>query len=171
MHNSETEEGSEEEEDEEEEDICEEEEEEEEDESEEEEVNGGGGGGSDRVDLGVQTSLLESPSPTVSSPSTHTQVRNGIIPISRFFNMLHIQRFRGQSYGSTPTSGPPYSSTPTYPMSSYLRHRMNSNSSLGEALATLPSPPTPSNKSKTPDSPASLTTQVFPVNYFTISLV
>ena len=80
MHNSETEEGSEEEEDEEEEDICEEEEEEEEDESEEEEVNGGGGGGSDRVDLGVQTSLLESPSPTVSSPSTHTQVRNITIP-------------------------------------------------------------------------------------------
>jgi len=144
MHNSETEEGSEEEEDEEEEDICEEEEEEEEDESEEEEVNGGGGGGSDRVDLGVQTSLLESPSPTVSPPSTHTQ------------------RFRGQSYGSSPTSGPPYSSTPTYPMSSYLRHRMNSNSSLGEALATLPSPPTPSNKSKTPDSPASLTTQATP---------
>ena len=80
MHNSETEEGSEEEEDEEEEDICEEEEEEEDDESEEEEVNGGGGGGgSDRVDLGVQTSLLESPSPTVSSPSSHTQVRNGYI--------------------------------------------------------------------------------------------
>ena len=75
---------------------------------------------------------------------------------------MQIQRFRGQSYGNSPTSGgPPYSSTPTYPMSSYLRHRMNSNSSLGEALATLPSPPTPSNKSKTPDSPASLTTQVF----------
>ena len=74
MHNSETEEGSEEEEDEEEEDICEEEEEEEEEESEEEDVNGGGGGSSDRVDLGVQTSLLDSPSPTVPSPSTHTQV-------------------------------------------------------------------------------------------------
>jgi len=143
MHNSETEEGSEEEEDEEEEDICEEEEEEEEEESEEEDVNGGGGGSSDRVDLGVQTSLLDSPSPTVPSPSTHTQ------------------RFRGQSYGSTPTSGPPYSSTPTYPMSPYLRHRMNSNSSLGEALATLPTPPA-SNKSKTPDSPASLTTQATP---------
>jgi len=141
MHNSETEEGSEEEDEEEEEDICEEEEEEEEEESEEEEVNGVGG--SDRVDLGVQTSLLESPSPTVPSPSSHTQ------------------RFRGQSYGNTPTSGPPYSSTPTYPMSSYLRHRMNSNSSLGEALATLPTPPA-SNKSKTPDSPASLTTQATP---------
>ena len=74
MHNSETEEGSEEEEEEEEEDICEEEEEEEEEESEEEDVNGGGGGSSDRVDLGVQTSLLDSPSPTVPSPSTHTQV-------------------------------------------------------------------------------------------------
>ena len=76
-----------------------------------------------------------------------------------FNNTQYIQRFRGQSYGNTPTSGPPYSSTPTYPMSSYLRHRMNSNSSLGEALATLPTPPA-SNKSKTPDSPASLTTQV-----------
>ena len=48
--------------------------EEEEEESEEEDVNGGGGGSSDRVDLGVQTSLLDSPSPTVPSPSTHTQV-------------------------------------------------------------------------------------------------
>ena len=85
MHNSETEEGSEEEEDEEEEDICEEEEEEEEEESEEEDVNGGGGGGgSDRVDLGVQTSLLDSPSPTVPSPSSHTQVSNSKISKSRF---------------------------------------------------------------------------------------
>ena len=97
MHNSETEEGSEEEEDEEEEDICEEEEEEEEDESEEEEVNGGGGGGSDRVDLGVQTSLLESPSPTVSPPSTHTQVRNGITPKSRFSTLCIFRGSGGKA--------------------------------------------------------------------------
>ena len=89
MHNSETEEGSEEEEDEEEEDICEEEEEEEEDESEEEEVNGGGG--SDRVDLGVQTSLLESPSPTVPSPSTHTQVSNYTIPNRGFQHISYSE--------------------------------------------------------------------------------
>ena len=92
MHNSETEEGSEEEEDEEEEDICEEEEEEEEEESEEEDVNGGGGGGgSDRVDLGVQTSLLDSPSPTVSSPSSHTQVSNKNIPKSRFLTCTYSE--------------------------------------------------------------------------------
>ena len=99
MHNSETEEGSEEEEDEEEEDICEEEEEEEEEESEEEDVNGGGGGGgSDRVDLGVQTSLLDSPSPTVSSPSSHTQVSNKNIPKSRF---LTCCIFRGSGGKAT----------------------------------------------------------------------
>jgi len=141
MHNSETEEGSEEEEEEEEEDICEEEEEEEEEESEEEDTNGVGG--QDRVDLGVQTSLLDSPSPVVSSTASHTQ------------------RFRGQAYGSSPSTGPSYSSTPTYPMSSYLRHRINTNSSLGEALATLPTP-SPS-KSKSSESPSpSVTTQASP---------
>ena len=92
MTHSETEEGSEE--DEEEEEDIEEEEEEEDESEDEEEVNG-----VDRVDLAVQTSLMDSPSPT---------------------------RFRGQrlantNYSSTtPTTG--YSTTPTFPiMSPYLR--------------------------------------------------
>ena len=91
MTHSENEEGSEEEE--EEEDIEEEEEEEEESED-EEEVNG-----VDRVDLAVQTSLIDSPSPS---------------------------RFRGQRLANTsysPTSqGLGYTTTPTFPiMSPYLR--------------------------------------------------
>ena len=77
---------------EEEEDI--EEEEEEEESEEEEEVNG-----VDRVDLAVQTSLMDSPSPS---------------------------RFRGQRLANTsysPTSpGTSYTTTPTFPiMSPYLR--------------------------------------------------
>ena len=92
MTHSETEEGSEEEEDEEE-DI--EEEEEEEESEEEEEANG-----VDRVDLAVQTSLMDSPSPT---------------------------RFRGQrlmNSNYSPTSQPSnYTTTPTFPiMSPYLRY-------------------------------------------------
>ena len=102
MHNSETEEGSEEEDEEEEEDICEEEEEEEEEESEEEEVNGVGG--SDRVDLGVQTSLLESPSPTVPSPSSHTQVRN-ISFQNRLISTTH-NTFRGSGVKAMETHLP-----------------------------------------------------------------
>merc|ERR1719186_1989184 len=88
MTHSETEEGSEE--DEEEEEDIEEEEEEEDESGDEEEVNG-----VDRVDLAVQTSLMDSPSPT---------------------------RFRGQrlantNYSSTtPTTG--YSTTPTFPIMS-----------------------------------------------------
>ena len=93
MTHSENEEGSEEEE-EEEEDIEEEEEEEEEESEDEEEVNG-----VDRVDLAVQTSLIDSPSPS---------------------------RFRGQRLANTsysPTSqGLGYTTTPTFPiMSPYLR--------------------------------------------------
>ena len=93
MTHSETEEGSEEDEDEEE-DIEEEEEEEEEESEDEEEVNG-----VDRVDLAVQTSLMDSPSPT---------------------------RFRGQRLANTnysPTSqSTSYTTTPTFPiMSPYLR--------------------------------------------------
>ena len=92
MTHSENEEGSEEEE-EEEEDIEEEEEEEEESED-EEEVNG-----VDRVDLAVQTSLMDSPSPS---------------------------RFRGQRLANTsssPTSqGTSYTTTPTFPITSpFLR--------------------------------------------------
>jgi len=133
MTHSETEEGSEEEEDEEE-DI--EEEEEEEESEEEEEVNG-----VDRVDLAVQTSLMDSPSPT---------------------------RFRGQRLMNTsysPTSqASNYTTTPTFPiMSPYLRKNINKHGSLNEALSTLPSP-----KSKpmpcTPDSTTSPspTTQTSP---------
>jgi len=133
MTHSETEEGSEEEEDEEE-DI--EEEEEEEESEEEEEVNG-----VDRVDLAVQTSLMDSPSPS---------------------------RFRGQRLMNTsysPTSQPNnYTTTPTFPiMSPYLRKNINKHGSLNEALSTLPTP-----KSKplpcTPDSTTSPspTTQTSP---------
>jgi len=133
MTHSETEEGSEEEEDEEE-DI--EEEEEEEESEEEEEANG-----VDRVDLAVQTSLMDSPSPT---------------------------RFRGQrlmNSNYSPTSQPSnYTTTPTFPiMSPYLRKNINKHGSLNEALSTLPTP-----KSKpmpcTPDSTTSPspTTQTSP---------
>jgi len=132
MTHSETEEGSEE--DEEEEEDIEEEEEEEDESEDEEEVNG-----VDRVDLAVQTSLMDSPSPT---------------------------RFRGQrlantNYSSTtPTTG--YSTTPTFPiMSPYLRKNINKHGSLNEALSTLPTP-----KSKPPtttsDTPTSPTTQASP---------
>jgi len=133
MTHSETEEGSEEDEDEEE-DIEEEEEEEEEESEDEEEVNG-----VDRVDLAVQTSLMDSPSPT---------------------------RFRGQRLANTnysPTSqSTSYTTTPTFPiMSPYLRKNINKHGSLNEALSTLPSPkskPLPS----TPDSTTSPTTQASP---------
>lgn len=116
MANSETEEGSEEEE--EEEDICEEEEEEESEE--EDEVNGG----VDRVDLGVQTSLLDSPSPVIQQQT----------------------RFRNQRLGSggicspvTTASGPGFVATPTSHLRSpYLRKNLNKHGSLNEALSTLP---------------------------------
>ena len=90
MSHSETEEGSEE--DDEEEDI--EEEEDEEGSEEEEEVNG-----VDKVDLAVQTSMMDSPSP------------------QRFRN----QRLANSNYSST-SQNSGYSSTPTIPiMSPYLR--------------------------------------------------
>jgi len=132
MTHSENEEGSEEEEEEEEEDI--EEEEEEEESEDEEEANG-----VDRVDLAVQTSLVDSPSPS---------------------------RFRGQRLANTsysPTDqGTSYTTTPTFPiMSPYLRKNINKHGSLNEALSTLPTP-----KSKplptTPDSTTSPTTQSSP---------
>jgi len=131
MTHSETEEGSEEEE-EEEEDI--EEEEEEEESEEEEEVNG-----VDRVDLAVQTSMLDSPSPA---------------------------RFRGQRLMNTsysPTSqGNSYTATPSFPiMSPYLRKNINKHGSLNEALSTLPSPKTKPMPC-TPDSTTSPTTQTSP---------
>jgi len=124
MTHSETEEGSEE--DEEEEEGVDEEE----DESEEEEEDIG----VDRVDLGVQTSLMDSPSPA---------------------------QFRGQrlANSSTTSHNSGYSTTPNFPVSSpYLRKNINKHGSLSEALSTLPPP-----KSKpTAASPVTSTTQVSP---------
>ena len=92
MTHSENEEGSEEEE---EEDIEEEEAEEEEESEDEEEVNG-----VDRVDLAVQTSFMDSPSP------------------SRFRG----QRLANTSYSAT-SQGTSFTSTPTFTiMSPYLRY-------------------------------------------------
>jgi len=131
MTHSETEEGSEEEE--EEEDVEEEEEEEEDESEDEEEVNG-----VDKVDLAVQTSMMDSPSP------------------QRFRN----QRLANSNYSST-SQNSGYSSTPTIPiMSPYLRKNINKHGSLNEALSTLPTPkskPVPS----TPDT-TSPTTQATP---------
>jgi len=135
MTHSETEEGSEE--DEEDEDIEEEEEEEEDDSDEDEEGNG-----IDKVDLAVQTSFMDSPSPNAS-------------------------RFRGQKlenskYSSTSQSKG-YSTTPAIPiMSPYLRKNINKHGSLNEALATLPTPKTkPPPPTITPNT-TSPTTQVTP---------
>jgi len=123
MTHSETEEGSEEEEDEE---DIEEEEDEEEDSEEEDEVNG-----VDRVDLAVQTSLVDSPSPP---------------------------RFRGQRVPTTSPSSS-YSPSPSFPiMSPYLRKNINKHGSLNEALSTLPSPKVKPVAS-TADSTTSPTTQ------------
>jgi hypothetical protein len=92
MTHSENEKGSEDEK-EEEENIEEEKEEEEEESEDEAEVNG-----VDRVDLAFQTSLMDSPSP------------------SRF----RVQRLANSSYSPT-SQGTSYTTTPTFPMSPYLR--------------------------------------------------
>jgi len=152
MSHSETEEGSEE--DDEEEDI--EEEEDEEGSEEEEEVNG-----VDKVDLAVQTSFMDSPSPNTS-------------------------RFRGQrlenSNFSTTSKSKGYSTTPTIPiMSPYLRKNINKLGSLNEALSTLPapkvisSPTTPSNTSPTTQATPRIHSQSFskdeagPCSYMIVS--
>lgn len=132
MTHSETEEGSEDEE--EEDDIDEEDEEEEEESEEEEEINSG-----DRVDLGVQTSLIDSPSPP---------------------------RFRGQRLSNSnysPTSqSTSYTSAQSFPiMSPYLRKNINKHGSLNEALSTLPTPKTKPSVAP-PDSSSSPTTQAIP---------
>ena len=132
------EEASEDEEEEEEEDV--EEEEEEEESEEEEEVNG------DRVDFGMQTSMLDSPSP---------QPHN---------------RFRGQKLNNTPSS---YMNTPSITISSpspsfpimspYLRKSIKQHSkhgSLDEALSTLPAS-SKSSKMKQPVN-SSVTSQASP---------
>lgn len=142
MANSETEEGSEEED--EEEDICEEEEEEESEE--EDEINGGG---VDRVDLGVQTSLMDSPSPGSSPVQQQTRFRN---------QRLGSCGVETQAvYAAATSSGPSFVSTPTSHLRSpYLRKNLNKHGSLNEALSTLPLQKVKS-LPQTPDPP---TTQV-----------